>query len=414
MSSPDMNLWEDMLKIVRGRDLFVFLDTTRVLPDEHRSYLFTRPLEILTAYGPEDVASLHEAIERALSEGLYVAGWWSYEWGYALIPCLHHLLDVHRPPGPLVWLGVFEKPRVWDLASTPDAWSVFRADSKSGCYQNLFGELSEPEPDIGRTDFQNAVHDIQEYIRQGDTYQVNYTIRTNFSYTGNPLDLYQQLRSRQKVSYGAVIRNNDRWTISLSPELFFHRHGSRIWSKPMKGTMKRGRNPEKDMELIQFLRHDRKNQAENVMIVDLLRNDLGRLSVPGSVAVPQLFHVEEYDTLFQMISRIESELRPNTGWQEIFQALFPCGSITGAPKIRTMEIIAEIEKTPRGIYTGAIGFISPHDHAILNVAIRTIELRGTSGVMGIGSGITIGSDPALEYEETRLKALFLKQCVKEK
>lgn len=405
MTCSPINLQEDVLKTVRNMDVFVFLDTGRVLPDEHRSYLFTRPLKVLRAYGPRDVIPLHEEIEKALDQGLYVAGWWSYEWGYALNPCLHHLLDEHRPSGPLVWLGVFAEPVVWDRAEGYGIHDAPFDDFSHACHG-----LSLPELDIDGAGFRNAVRRIKEYIRQGDTYQVNYTIRSNFSYTGDPLDLYQQLRLRQKVSYAAVIRDHERWTISLSPELFFHRNGSRIWSKPMKGTMNRGITTEEDVRLAQFLRNDRKNQSENVMIVDLLRNDLGRLSIPGSVTVPQLFYIEEYDTLFQMISRIESELRPGTGWREIFQALFPCGSITGAPKIRTMEIIAEIETSPRGIYTGSIGFISPHDHAVLNVAIRTVELRGTSGVMGIGSGITIGSDPALEYEETRLKALFLKQC----
>jgi len=175
----------------------------------------------------------------------------------------------------------------------------------------------------------------------------------------------------------------------------------------MKGTLKRGRTTGEDCELAGFLANDPKNRAENIMIVDLLRNDIGRLSRPGTVRVPEIFTVERYKTLFQMISRVEGEIRPDTSWNKIFNALFPCGSVTGAPKIRTMEIISEIESSPRGVYTGAIGFISPQRKAVLNVAIRTVVLDGESGELGIGSGITIDSDPEKEYDECRLKAEFL-------
>ena len=407
-----MLLPEEIRKVLKHRDAFIFLDTARPLPDERCSYLFSEPLEIITAHGPKDVRPLHRSIEKALAKGLYVAGWWSYEWGYALIPRLNHLLHKHRPDYPLVWLGVFEKPLKWTD-------SKIHKPGQNTDAHNMFSEISPglcsvtPVLDTGRREFMDSVRRVQHYIRQGDTYQVNYTVRSSFSYAKSPVELYLRLRSNQEVSYGAVIRACDRWILSLSPELFFHRRENRIWSKPMKGTAARGINLHEDRIQARFLENDPKNRAENVMIVDLLRNDLGRIAETGTVTVPQLFHVEEYRTLFQMISRIEAQLRKGTGWHEIFKALFPCGSITGAPKIRTMEIISELETSPRGIYTGSIGFIAPDNHAVLNVAIRTLELHGTQGKMGIGSGITIGSDPEAEYEETRLKVKFLEQAMAE-
>ncbi len=402
----EATLPDKVITALRTEKCAVFLDTARVLPDEHRSYLFTDPVMEITAYRPEDTVKIYRQIEKALARGLYVAGWWGYEWGYALMPRLTPLLHRHRPHGPLVWLGIFENPLVWDPAEKlPETGKSTGRGDCNPC------RVSEPELDTDRHEFGKAVRTIKKYIRQGDTYQVNYTIRSNFSYIGDPVDMYRQLRSEQQVSYGAVIRNHSRWILSLSPELFFHRQGMRIWSKPMKGTVHRGSSPDEDRQLAEFLRHDSKNRAENVMIVDLLRNDLGRIAATGSVSVPELFKIEEYGTLFQMISRIEARLRSNTRWKDIFKALFPCGSITGAPKIRTMEIISEIETSPRNIYTGSIGFISPDNEAVLNVAIRTIELDGTKGVMGIGSGITIGSDPDSEYEETVLKSLFLRQAM---
>ncbi len=399
----------DIFSIIQAGSPFVLLDTARPLGDEQNSYLFHDPVDILTAFGPDDVSCLYSKVEHALDQGLYVAGWWSYEWGYALIPRLNHLLHVHCPEGPLVWLGVFERPVVWKASCGLSMGHTVDSGVMPGPLAGVFSD--GPRLDTGRSEFMESVRAVQDYIRQGDTYQVNYTVRSRFSFAGDPFELYLRLRSVQAVSYGAVIRTDDRWVLSLSPELFFHREHERIWSKPMKGTVARGKTPEQDRALRGFLENDLKNRAENVMIVDLLRNDLGMIAQTGSVRVPQLFHVEAYETLFQMISRIEARLREDVGWIDIFQALFPCGSITGAPKLRTMEIISELETSPRGIYTGSIGFMSPDNHAVFNVTIRTLELFGNRGVMGIGSGITIGSDPAAEYEETRLKARFLQQVV---
>ena len=393
----------DAARILEGlnnTDCFVFLETSRVAGEENTSYLFLNPIKILTAYGLDDLEPLYKSMETALDRGYYLAGWWAYEWGYALEPKLWHLLDTPRPKAPLVWLGVFENPKIW----------IHRSDAPICPLKNIpdiQDNLGPLELEVTKDQYIKAIDCVKDYIARGHTYQVNYTLRGRFKYTGLPSDLYLSLRARQSVSYGAVIRNRKKWLLSLSPELFFRLEGQKIWSKPMKGTLKRGRTTDEDCELARFLANDPKNRAENIMIVDLLRNDIGRLSLPGTVRVPEIFTVERYKTLFQMISRVEGEIRPDTSWHKIFNALFPCGSVTGAPKIRTMEIISEIESSPRGVYTGAIGFISPQKKAVLNVAIRTVVLDGESGEFGIGSGITIDSDPEKEYDECRLKAEFL-------
>jgi para-aminobenzoate synthetase/4-amino-4-deoxychorismate lyase len=393
----------DAARVLEGlndTDCFVFLETSRVAGEENTSYLFLNPIKILTAYGLDDLEPLYKSMETALGRGYYLAGWWAYEWGYALEPKLWHLLDIPRPKAPLVWLGVFENPKIW----------IHRSDAPFCPLKNIPNiqeNLGPLELEVTKDQYVKAINCVKDYIACGHTYQVNYTLRGRFDYTGLPSDLYLSLRARQSVSYGAVIRNRKKWLLSLSPELFFRLEGQKIWSKPMKGTLKRGRTTGEDCELARFLANDPKNRAENIMIVDLLRNDIGRLSLPGTVRVPEIFTVERYKTLFQMISRVEGEIRPGTSWHKIFNALFPCGSVTGAPKIRTMEIISEIESSPRGVYTGAIGFISPQRKAVLNVAIRTVVLDGESGELGIGSGITIDSDPEREYDECRLKAEFL-------
>jgi len=393
----------DAARVLEGlndRDCFVFLETSRVAAEENTSYLFLNPIKILTAYGLDDLEPLYKSMETVLDRGYYLAGWWAYEWGYALEPKLWHLLDTPRPKAPLVWLGVFENPKIW----------IHRFDAPFCPLKNIPNireNLGPLELEVTKDQYVKTINCIKDYIACGHTYQVNYTLRGKFNYTGLPSDLYLSLRARQSVSYGAVIRNRKKWLLSLSPELFFRLEGQKIWSKPMKGTLKRGRTTDEDCELARFLANDPKNRAENIMIVDLLRNDIGRLSLPGTVRVPEIFTVERYKTLFQMISRVEGEIRPDTSWHKIFNALFPCGSVTGAPKIRTMEIISEIESSPRGVYTGAIGFISPQRKAVLNVAIRTVVLDGESGELGIGSGITIDSDPEREYDECILKAEFL-------
>lgn len=405
-----MNLSEDIRSTLNASKASVFLDTVRSHEEERYSYLFSEPVDIITASSPDDVQAVHQRIEQALSEGFHVAGYWCYEWGYALIPKHRHLLGDYGKSRPLVWLGVYKDPRIWpsEEIQSPSVSSMHGEGETSDIKSPAL--LSSLKLDTGRDEYVQAIKKIKDFIKSGDTYQVNYTVRSRFRFNGAPLDLYERLRRRQAVSYGAVIHQDDRWILSLSPELFFHRRGNRIWTKPMKGTAARGSSLEEDRRIEAFLKNDLKNRAENVMIVDLLRNDLGRIAETGSVSVPKLFHVEKYATLFQMISRIEADVKHGTTWQEIFQSLFPCGSVTGAPKIRTMEIISYLENSPRGVYTGSIGFIAPDNRAVLNVAIRTLEIQGDEGVMGTGSGITISSDPVAEYDETRLKTKFLENA----
>jgi len=254
---------------------------------------------------------------------------------------------------------------------------------------------------------------IKKEIAAGNTYQVNYTLEGNFNFTGNIGALFRTLIFNQSAEYTALINTGEKIIISISPELFFHKKGKKIFSKPMKGTIRRGINLFEDDRQLYELKNSKKDLAENVMIVDLLRNDLGRICKYGEVKVKNLFKVEKYETLFQMTSGIEGKLNDNIDLTEILKNIYPCGSITGAPKIRTMEIIRNLENRNRGIYTGSIGILK-NNEAIFNVAIRTIELdKKGNGKIGIGSGIVWDSDPELEYQEALLKSKFLTFPMKE-
>ncbi|RUM93307.1 MAG: aminodeoxychorismate synthase component I [Thermodesulfatator sp.] len=390
---------EDLIQILKtGRNL-VFLDSSRLNGEENSSYLFYSPETVLQISSASDIGPFFSSLELALSRGYYAAGWFSYELGYLLHKPLAGLLEHKSNRLPLAWLGLFRQPvEITSLASE----KLFRGNRLSR------GLDFRPRLSVTKKRFTEHINEIHEYIKSGDTYQVNYTVRSFFDLQGvSAFQLYCHLRNRQRVNYAAFIRNGAMRILCLSPELFFRKRGDRIWSKPMKGTVRRGRDAGEDILLFKFLSQDEKNRAENVMIVDLIRNDLGRICTKGTVRVPDLFKVEPYETLFQMISRVEGKVSRSFTWEDCFRALFPCGSITGAPKIRTMEIISELEDSPRGIYTGAIGFITPDHDACFNVAIRTIMAQGERCELGIGSGITIYSDPGKEFEETLLKAAFL-------
>lgn len=255
--------------------------------------------------------------------------------------------------------------------------------------------------------YSEKVERIRRWITEGDCYQVNLTFPVDFKVYGHPLALYAQLRARQPVRYGACILLPDATILSFSPELFFERSGSRVVTRPMKGTAPRGATRDDDEANRAALLASQKERAENIMIVDLLRNDLGRLAEPGGVGVEALCDAEAYPTLWQMVSTVSAEL-PDVSLYDIFRALFPCGSITGAPKIRAMQCIAELEEAPRGLYTGALGWVAPWGDCRFNVAIRTLEIgKSGRGRLGIGSGIVIDADPAKEYAECLLKARFL-------
>ena len=259
-------------------------------------------------------------------------------------------------------------------------------------------------PGIDEPTYLATVDEIQRLIFEGDCYQVNFTFPLHFDWFGSPLALYARLRQRQPVRYGGVLVGGGEGIVSLSPELFLQRQGDCLLTRPMKGTASRDLPAER-------LRESEKDRAENLMIVDLLRNDLGRIARPGGVSVDRLFDIEAYPTVWQMVSSVSAQLSPGCGLLQILEALFPCGSITGAPKIRAMQIAADLETQSRGLYTGAFGWLAPNGDFSLNVAIRTLELGADGrGKLGIGSGIVADSQAEAEWRECLLKASFLRDA----
>lgn len=359
-----------------------------------RSLLFEAPREVVVCGEPADWATAVGRIERGLSRGLHAAGFLSYELGYALEPVLAPLMPQERQ-APLLWFGLFEAPRLLGPQEVKDLLGA-------GAYSLTKLRTSIDEERYGQ-DFRRVL----SYIAAGDIYQANYTLRYHFDFEGDPLALHAELRRRQRVAHGALIRTGELDILSLSPELFFRREGRHIVGKPMKGTAPRAPTLTLDREVAAELALDEKSRAENLMIVDLIRNDFARLAKTGSVKVPELFSVETYRTLHQMTSTVEAELKPGTSLKDLLGALFPCGSITGTPKIRSMQIIRELETGARDVYTGSIGHIRPDGSASFNVAIRTITLRDGAGVMGIGSGLVADSDLQSEWRECLLKGDFL-------
>lgn len=331
-----------------------------------------------------------EFAETQAQAGAYVAVMISYE----ASPAFDSALCSHSPGEfPLAWAGVFTE------ASESEPQTL-----------NDFG--SNPwTPKIHKHEYDSAVMRVKELIAAGDTYQVNYSFPLTSSFSGDAYAWYRELCLAQEARY-CVYLDLDRYQVlSISPELFFERRGDRVLTRPMKGTIRRGRWSEEDEELAQQLRRSTKDKAENIMIVDLLRNDLGKVSVPGSVHVSSLFEAERYPTVWQMTSTVDSTLQPDTSLVELMSALFPCGSVTGAPKIRTMQIIRELEPFPRGIYTGAIGILFPGGDCVFNVAIRTVVIDKQTGTAtcGVGGGVTIDSTAAGEYEECLVKSRFLQE-----
>ncbi len=382
------------------RQPFVLLETNKFSPENRFSYLFSDPIQILRADVSAEIPAVFEQIDR-LSQEHFLAGFLSFELGYAFEKKLRPGPETSWP---LAWFGVFENPIVFDHRSgqfegpMPELTASVRAED----YQ-----LSDVRLAISKQDYVARIARIKRFIEAGDTYQVNFTTRYEFGFRGSPFQFHADLKCKQEVAYNAFIKFDDACIISLSPELFFRKTGNRMLVRPMKGTLARGRTLAEDSQRAARLAQDKKNRSENVMIVDLLRNDLGRISEPGSVRVSDLFSVEKYNTLFQMTSTVASTLNDDLSYSDIFRSIFPCGSVTGAPKIRTMQIIQELEEEPRAVYTGAIGYISPGGDALFNVPIRTITIRGNRGEMGVGSGIIYDSDPEDEYDECRLKARFL-------
>ena len=352
--------------------------------------LYREPRQLLVATDSESLIESLRRVEEHISRGGEAAGLLRYEAGYALEPRLRPLLD--RAAGPLAWFGLYANCAILDNLALP-------ADDASI-------EVARPRLAISREKYCRKIEEIRQLIEAGEVYQINFTTRVQFEIECSAWELFCTLVRRHPVPYAAFLNLGEEQIVSLSPELFFHIENGRITVRPMKGTAPRGRTLEEDIAAGEALRVDEKNRAENVMIVDLMRNDLGRICGTGSVKTTRLFDVERYPSVWQMTSTVEGQLSAGCTVESIVRALFPSGSVTGAPKIRAMEHIAHLESSPRGAYTGAIGFFAPQ-RSSFNVAIRTVTLRGRSGTMGVGGGITHGSSALAEWEECQWKAAFL-------
>lgn len=375
----------------------VLLDTARPDTENQHTHLFTDPVDVCRADTYADVLQALRAAQAARERGYYVAGYVAYEAGYALDASLHAAappLDALR--GPLVWFGVYDAPRTWLAGDAQSAWA----------------NVAPAPPDNPSfawppADYRCAFQQVKQHIHAGDVYQINLTGPVDMDRPADPVALYAHLRRRQPVPYGAYIHTGARTVLSASPELFIRWTGRRIHTRPMKGTAARPPSAPEDAAALAALQADVKTQAENLMIVDLLRNDLSVCCEPGSVQVPELFAVERHPTVLQMTSTVQGQLRERAALPELFQALFPCGSVVGAPKLRAMRIIRALEPAPRGVYCGAIGWAGPHDEAAFSVAIRTVDIGPEGARMGTGGGLVWDSQVESEYRECKLKAQFL-------
>ena len=364
------------------------------------SLLFSAPLETLPLYEGDDVQVWFRLLESWLGRGCCLAGWIGYEAGAMLDPALASCAFPGASSCPLGWFGVYRAPERFSREAIAVADSALSGERY--LVSGLEFELSEEEY-LGRIDA------IRAEIAAGNVYQVNFTGRFRFGFQGSPAALYSAMKRVQPSAWSAFLNTGERVVLSFSPELFFTRDGRAIETMPMKGTAPRGATAREDLASREGLAACEKNRAENLMIVDLLRNDLGRVCRPGSVVTSGLFETQTYPTLHQMVSTVRGELREPTGLYDLFRALFPSGSVTGAPKVRAMNLIRSLEKSPRGVYTGAVGFMMPGGRMAFNVAIRTIELEGGRGMYGTGSGIVWDSVPRQEYHECMLKARILSE-----
>ncbi len=366
------------------------------------SLLFQSPHAIFSTRRKEEVALCLAQAEEALASGNWLAGYLGYDLGQALEERLETLLpDLSKRP--LLWLAAYAEPRRLDRAEAA-RWLAEAAP------RNASAAMSEPTFTMSRGIYDEAFRRVKDYIAAGDVYQVNLTFTARFRFTGDPVALYRDLVRKQPVEHGALMRADDHWVLSVSPELFIAVEEGSIRARPMKGTAPRGRTLAEDDKLRAHLCTDEKSRAENLMIVDLLRNDLARVAAVGSVRVSDLFTLETHRSLHQMTSGILARRRSDAGFAAVVRALFPCGSVTGAPKIRAMEIIDEIEAGRRGPYTGSLGFAAPSGDLRFNVMIRTAVI-GDDGeaAVGIGGGIVADSRATGEYEECLLKLQFFSE-----
>lgn len=349
---------------------------------------FAAPRQVIRADRGDEVPVALAAAEAALAQGRYVAGWLSYELGYVLEP---RLTGLEPGSAPLLRLGIFDGP----------------GDVPAVAGRAYAGPLT---PEWNATEYGTRFKAVKHYIAAGDIYQANLSFRARFPFLGEPRALYEQLLAASGAGHCGYVDDGERQILSLSPELFFDLSRDGLLTvRPMKGTAPREGDDTAEREA---LAASAKNRAENLMIVDLIRNDLSRIAEKGSVQVSDLFKVETYPTLHTMVSTVTARKRADIGLADILRALFPCGSVTGAPKIRAMEILRELEASPRGAYCGAVGFFAPDGSAHFNVAIRTLTICGGQGEMGIGGGVVQDSRPDSEYAECLLKARFFEAARK--
>jgi para-aminobenzoate synthetase/4-amino-4-deoxychorismate lyase len=355
------------------------------------SWRFAGHVATLEAFTASELPALLDKVEQATMEGLFAVGYVAYEAGSALNPDLPALPGVEGLP--LAWFALYRERHTAADPAEPT------------------GGANEPPilvPALSLEEYSASLEQISSLIAAGESYQINYTFPLTGDFAGEPLQLYRRIAQAQQAPFCAYLDTGRFVIMSASPELFFSRNGRSITTRPMKGTSPRGRWPAEDLSMAKALAASDKERAENLMIVDLLRNDLGIAAETGSVTVESLFQVESYPTVHQMTSTVSASLKEGTGLVDVFGALFPCGSVTGAPKKRSMEIIADLEKTPRGVYCGAIGCLAPGGDAIFSVAIRTLLLDRSSSrlTLNVGSGVTWSSNPGDEYRECLGKAAF--------
>ncbi|MBO6768673.1 MAG: aminodeoxychorismate synthase component I [Erythrobacter sp.] len=384
------------------RHPFVLLDDARE-SGAADALLFENPREVFIARRADEVDAVLSAAEDARRAGGELAGYIGYEAGLALEEKLRPLADARSgAAGPLVWLGLFDGPTRIAAEEVP-GWLEAHAQGS--------GSVGPLDPQLSPGGYEQAFATLQEAIRAGDIYQANLTFPLAGGFTGDPLGLYAALRPAAQAGYGGLVFDGSHWLLSLSPELFVSLKGREAKAKPMKGTRPRGQAEAADRAFAEELAGSVKDRAENLMIVDLMRNDLSRVAEAGSVRVDDPFAIESYPTIHQMVSVVRARLEKDEGAIDLVRALFPCGSITGAPKIRAMELIGDVERDPRGPYCGAIGRIGADGDAAFNVAIRTLRLteienaRGKA-VLGVGGAIVADSEPRTEWREAILKGAF--------
>jgi len=385
--------------ISSGKDFSILDDNKN--SENKTTYIFHKLHKYCIANTPGEVDTQLKEIEKYSQLGFYAAGYFSYELGYLFSSRTYKLLNKENP-APLLYMGIYEEKLEVDDDKFEAALENFTHQKHSNitnCYLNM-----------SKNHYLEQLEKVKQHIFDGNTYQINYTLKYKFEHSGTSLKLYADLRKRQKVEYGAFLNFPNITIMSRSPELFVKKQGEYIYTKPMKGTCRRGSTPEQDQVNFEFLSSDEKSRAENVMIVDLLRNDLSRICQKNSVKTTDLFEVQTYETLHQMVSTVSAKIDRELPLSKLLKEIFPCGSITGAPKIRTMEIIHDLEVEARGVYTGAIGYINPDNNLCFNVPIRTLMLTGDgNGEMGIGSGVIADSDLESEYDECLLKGKFFTQ-----